>query len=327
MKRREFVGLIGGAAAWPLAVRAQQRERMRRIGVLTNHSESDRETQVWIGAFRQRLQELGWNEGRNIQFDYRWAAGDLNRLKSYATELVSLKMDATFGESTPVIAALQQATRTIPIVFVGGSNPVGSGFVASLSRPGGNITGFVSFEPATGGKWLETLREVVPGVAQAALIYNPQSHTGQYFQSIETAAQALAVKLVPTPFRDAAEIERAVNDFAREPNGGLLVLPDPSTGVHRDLIITLAARHRLPAVYPFRFFVVSGGLASYGIDRTDQYRKAAGYLDRILKGEKPGDLPVLAATKYELAINVKTAKALGLALPESLLARADEVIE
>ena len=331
MRRRDVIRLLGGAAAasfaWPLAARAQQPERIQRIGVLLNIAESDRETQSWIAVFRRRLEELGWSEGRNIRFDHRWADGNLDRLRDYAAELASLKPDVLFGESTPVIAALQAATRLIPIVFVGGSNPVGSGFVASLARPGGNITGFVSFEPAIGGKWLETLKEMAPGVARVALVFNPQTHTGQYFQSIETASRSLGVKLVPIPFHDTAGIERMLDDFAREPNGGLLSLPDPSNSLHRDLIVRLAAQHRLPAIYPFRYFITSGGLASYGVDRTDQYRRAAEYVARILKGEKPAELPVQVPIKFELVINLKTANALGLKIPETLLARADEVIE
>jgi ABC-type uncharacterized transport system substrate-binding protein len=326
MRRREFITLLGGAAAsWPLAARAEQVERVRRIAVLNNVADGDPDTQAWIGAFRQRLDNLGWREG--LKIDIRWGAGDLTRLRRYAVELVSMGPDVAFAESTPSIRALQQATRTIPIVFVGGSNPVGSGFVASLARPEGNITGFISFEPAIGGKWLGTLKEIAPRVARAALIYNPQTHTGQYFQSIETAAQSLGVELVRVAFHDASDIERGIDDFARAPNGGLLVLSDPSTALHRDLIVTLAARHRLPAVYPFRQFVTTGGLISYGVDRPDQYRRAAEYVGRILKGEKPGELPVQAPTKFELVINLKTAKALGLDVPLQLQQLADEVIE
>jgi putative ABC transport system substrate-binding protein len=324
-KRREFIALIGGAAAWPLAARAQRVERLRRIAVLNNVAEGDPDTQVWIGAFRKRLDSLGWSEG--LKIDIRWGAGDLSRLRRYAEELVSTGPDVAFAESTPSIKALQQATRTIPIVFVGGSNPIGSGFVASLARPEGNITGFISFEPAIGGKWLGTLKEIAPRVTRAALIYNPQTHTGQYFQSIESAAQSLGVELVRVAFRDASDIERGIDDFARTPNGGLLVLSDPSNSLHRNLIVTLAARHRLPAVYPFRQFATTGGLVSYGVDRPDQYRRAAEYVSRILKGEKPAELPVQTPTKFELVINLKTAKALGLDVPLQLQQLADEVIE
>jgi putative ABC transport system substrate-binding protein len=331
MRRRAFIALLGGPAAhlllWPRAARAQQGERARRIAVLNNIAEGDRDAHAWISAFRQRLESLGWNEGRNLKIDIRWGAGDLARLRAHAAELVTMAPDVAFADSTPAISALQQATPTIPIVFVGGSNPVGSGFVASLARPEGNITGFISFEPAIGGKWLGTLKEIAPRIARAALIYNPQTHTGQYFQSIETAAQSLGVELVRVAFHDASDIERGIDDFARAPNGGLLVLSDPSTGLHRELIAALAARHRLPAVYPFRLFVTIGGLISYGVDCPDQYRRAAEYVSRILKGEKPAELPVQAPTKFELLINLKTAKALGLDVPDKLLALADEVIE
>jgi putative ABC transport system substrate-binding protein len=328
MKRREFITLLGGAVAmWPVAARAQQPVRMRRIAVLNNFAESDRDAQAWISAFQQRLESLGWSENRNLRIDVRWGTGDLGHLRGHAAELVSMTPDVAFADSTPAIAALQQTTRTTPIVFVGGSNPVGSGFVASLARPGGNITGFISFEPTIGGKWLETLKEIAPSVARIALIYNPETHTGQYFQLIETAAPSLAVKLVRVAFHDAADIERGINGFVREPHGGVLVLSDPSAALHRDLIVTLAARHRLPAVYPFRQFITGGGLISYGVDRPDQYRRAAEYVSRILNGEKPADLPVQAPTKFELVINLKTAKALGLDVPPALLARADEVIE
>ena len=260
--RRQFITtMLGGAApAWSVAAHSQQAGRMRRVGMLTNLIENDREALSWMTAFRQQLEREGWTEGRNIRFDVRWGAGDLDRVRRYAAELVSLTPDAAFGDSTPTIAALQKETHTIPIVFVGGSDPVGSGFVTSLARPGGNITGFISFEPAIGGKWLQTLSEIAPGVTRVALIYNPRTHTGQYFQSIETAAQLLAVNLSRLPFSDAADIERGLDSLAREPNGGVLVLSDPSTQLHLDLIITLAAKHRLPAVYPFRWFVTRGGL-------------------------------------------------------------------
>jgi ABC-type uncharacterized transport system substrate-binding protein len=332
MRRRAFISLLAGAAAarsllWPRAARAQQNERIRRIAVLNNLAEGDRDARAWIGAFRQRLESLGWSEGRNLKIDIRWGAGDLTRLHAYAAELVSVTPDVAFADSTPAISVLQQATHTIPIVFVGGSNPVGSGFVASLARPEGNITGFISFEPAIGGKWLGTLKEIAPRVARAALVYNPQTHTGQYFQSIESAAQSLSVELVRLAFADASDIERGIDDFARTPSGGLLVLSDPSAALHRELIVALAARHRLPAVYPFRQFVITGGLISYGVDRPDQYRRAAEYVSRILKGEKPAELPVQVPTKYELLINLKTAKALGLDVPLQLQQLADEVIE
>ena len=326
MRRREFITLLGGTAlAWPLAARAQQGERVRRIGVLMNLS--DRERQLELIAFRKRLGELGWSEGRSIRIDERWAAGDLNRLHGYAAELVSLKPDVIFSEGTPVVASLKQATRTVPIVFVNANDPVGFGFVVSMARPGGNITGFVSYEPAMGGKWLEMLREIAPGLARVALIYNPLTHTGQHFQSIESASRSEAVIPIRLPFRDAAEIERMIDDFARGPNGGILVMPDTSTTLHADLIVRLAALHRLPAVYPFHLFVTQGGLAYYGTDTSEQYRQAAEYVDRILRGAKPADLPVQLPTKFELVINLKTAKALGLEIPPTMLGRADRVIE
>src|SRR5450759_3648507 len=328
MQRREFITLIGGATvAWPLGARARQPERMQLVGVLMGAAESDLEAQSLISTTRHRLGELGWSEGRNIRIEDHWTAGDNNRLRAYAAELAQLKPDVIICEGTPVVAALQQATRTIPIVFVNANNPIGSGFVASIARPGGNITGLVSFEPPMGGKWLETLKGIAPDVARVALIYNPQTHTGQHFQSIEAASRSLAVKAIRLPFSNAAEIERALGDFAREPKGGLLVLPDISTNLHRDLICALAARHRLPAIYPFRRFITSVGLAYYVADTKDMHRKLAEYVDRILKGAKPADLPVQTPTKFELIINLKTAKALGLTVPPQIVARADELIE
>ena len=328
MKRREFITALGGAAvAWPVATHAQKTDKIRIIGVLMGTAESDPEAQSLVSATRHRLEELGWSERRNIRIEDRWTAGDNERLRAYAAELAQLKPDVIVCEGTPVVAALQQATRTVPIVFVNANNPVGSGFIASIARPGGNITGLVSIEPSMGGKWLETLKEIAPDVAHVALIYNPQTHTGQNFQSIDAVSQALAVKAIRLPFSNAAEIESALADFAREPNGGLLVLPDNSTNLHRELICTLAARHRLPAIYPYRRFITSGGLTYYGADTKDMYRKLAEYVDRILRGAKPDDLPVQTPTKFELIINLKTAKALGLTVPPSLLARADEVIE
>jgi putative ABC transport system substrate-binding protein len=326
--RREFITLLGGAAAaWPLAARGQQPEPMKRIGLLTDAAQTDQFALSVVSVFRQRLEALGWNDGRNVRIDERWAALDGDRLRVYSTELVGLKPDAVFGIGTPVIAALQRASRSIPIIFMNANNPIGSGFVASMARPGGNITGFVSYEPTMGGKWLETLREIAPHIMRVGLLYNPQTHTGQHFQSIEFASRSLGVKAVRLPFREANEIEHALGDYAREAGSGLVVLPDNSTNFHRDLIVTLAARHRLPAIYPFRRFVVGGGLAYYGAYETDTARKAAEYVDRILKGAKPADLPVQAPTNFELVINLKTAKALGLEVPPMLLARADEVIE
>jgi putative ABC transport system substrate-binding protein len=328
MRRREFLGILGGAtAAWPVTAHAQQPERIRRVGMLSGAAESDLEAQALTGITRQRLQELGWSEGRNLRIEDRWTAGDNDRLRVYATELAQSKPDVIVCEGTPVVAAMQQATRTIPIVFLNANNPVGSGFVASIARPGGNITGLVSFEPAMGGKWLQTLKEIAPAVARVALLYNPQTHSGQHFPSIDSVSQALAVKAIRLPFSNAEEIEHALGDFASEPKGGLLVLPDVSTNLHRDLICTLAARHRLPAIYPFRRFIASGGLTYYGADPKDMQRKLAEYVDRILKGATPADLPVQAPTMFQLVINLKTANALGLAIPPALLVRADELIE
>jgi putative ABC transport system substrate-binding protein len=328
MRRRDLIIAIGGAVAvWPIAARAQQPERIRRVGVLLGTAESDPEARSLISATRHRLEQLGWSEGRNIRMENRWTAGDSERLRAYAAELAQLNSDVIVCEGTPVVAAVQQATRTIPVVFVNANNPIGSGFVASIARPGGNITGFVSSEPAMGGKWLETLKEIAPDVVRVGLVYNPQTHTGQNFQSIESVSQALAVKAIRLPFSNAAEIERTVGDFAREPKGGLLVLPDNSTILHRNLICTLAAQFQLPAIYPFRRFITSGGLTYYGADTKDMYQKLAEYVDRILKGVKPADLPVQTPTKFELIINLRTAKALGLSIPPTLLVRADEVIE
>ena len=329
MRRRDFIKVIGGtAASWPVIARAQQAERIRRVGLLFTTAESDPQAQSLMSITRQRLEELGWSEGRNIRAENRWTAGDNDRLRVYAAELAQLKPDVIVGEGTPVVAALQQVTQTIPIVFLNANNPTGSGFVASIARPGGNITGFVSFEPTMGAKWLQMLKEIAPNVVRIALIYSPQTHTtGQYFQSIDSFSKALAVSVARLPFSNAAEIEAALDNFAREPGGGLLVLPDISTTLHRDLICALAARHRLPAIYPFRLFMGSGGLTYYGADPKDMHRKLAEYIDRILKGVAPADLPVQMPTKFEIVINLKTAKALGLIIPPTLLATADEVIE
>jgi ABC-type uncharacterized transport system substrate-binding protein len=328
MKRRDFITLIGGVAiAWPLAARAQQTERMRRVGVLMNFAEGDREAMSWIDAFYKRLQELGWRKGQNIQIDERWAAGDADRRRQFATDLVSLEPDVIFGFSTPTIAALQRATRTIPIVFVNANNPVGSGFVSTLARPGGNVTGFVSNEPSMGGKWLEILKEVAPQVAAVMVLYNPQTHTGQYFEAVEASAQVLSMKAIRLPYRSATDIERGIEQFANQPNGSLLVPPDSSNTVHRGTIIQLAERYRLPAIYFHRLFTNSGGLASYGSSYSDASRKGAEYVDRILRGAKPGELPVQAPTKFELVISLKAAKRIGLTVAPIILARADEVIE
>jgi putative ABC transport system substrate-binding protein len=328
MKRREFITLIGGAAAWPLAARAQQGERMRRIGVLTPFAADDPESMARIAAFLQGLGDLGWTVGRNVRIDYRWSAGDAERARKDAAELVALAPDVILATGSPVTAALLQATRSVPIVFSQVPDPVANGFVASLAQPGGNATGFSTFDYATSVKWLELLKEIAPRVKQAVVLRDPTIASGiGQMAAILGVASAFGVELRPIGVRDAGEIEGAVTAFAREPNGGLIVLPAPSSIIQRELIIMLAARYRLPAVYALRFFVTSGGLISYGPDTIEPYRRAAGYVDRILKGEKPADLPVQAPTKYELVINLKTAKALGLTVPDTLLARADEVIE
>jgi putative ABC transport system substrate-binding protein len=328
MQRREFITLLGGAAvAWPLAVRAQQSERMRRIGVLMAIAADDPEAKGRIAAFQQGLNESGWTDGRNVRIDYRWAVGDADRVR-YAAELVALAPDVILATTGATVGALQQASHTVPIVFVTVIDPVGGGWVASLARPGGNATGFAAYEFSMGGKWLELLKEIAPRVTRAAVIRDPSVPAGSgLFAAIQTVAPSFGVELTSVGVRDASEIERGIAAFAREPNCGLIVPVPSSVTLHRELIIALAVRYRLPAIYSARFFVTSGGLISYAPDPIDQYRRAAGYVDRILKGEKPADLPVQAPTKFELVINLKTAKALGLTVPPSLLATANEVIE
>ena len=327
MRRREFITLIGGAAAWPLAARAQQGERARRIGVLMNLAD-DAEGQARIAAFLQGLQQLGWTDGGNVRIDYRWAAGDTGRFQRYAEELLALAPDVILASAAPSVQALQRATRTVPIVFANVGDPVASGFVQSLARPGGNATGFMQFEFGLSGKWLELLKQVAPDVTRAAVLRDPEVGTGTtQFAVIQAMAPLLRVEVNPVNVRDPSEISRAVEAFARSPNGGLIVTASALALHHGDLINMLAARHRLPAVYWDRSLVPAVGLISYGADPSDQYRRAAGYVDRILKGAKPADLPVQAPTNYELVINLKTAKALGLEIPSSVLARADEVIE
>jgi len=329
MRRREFITFLSGAAAaWPSVAHAQQPDRMRRIGVLMNAAADDPEGQARLAAFVQGLQELGWTDGRNVQIDYRWGAGDADRFRRYAAELVVFAPDVILAGGGPAMAALQQATRDLPIVFALVSDPVGSGYVASLARPGGNATGFASTEFGISGKWVELLKEMAPRVTRVAVFRDASTALGiGQLGAIQSAAPAFGMELSPIDVRDAGEIERAVATFARGSNNGLVVAAGPLASLHRELIITLAARHRLPAVYPSRFFVTGGGLISYGPDSIAPHRRAAGYVDRILKGEKPADLPVQAPTKIELAINLKTAKALGIEVPPSLLARADEVIE
>jgi putative tryptophan/tyrosine transport system substrate-binding protein len=329
MKRREFITLLGGAAAaWPLAARAQQGERMRRIGVLMSTAADDPEGQARIAAFQQGLQQFGWTIGRNVRIDSRRPAGDSERFRTYAAELVALSPDVILATGSAASEPLLRATHTIPVVFVVVPDPVGAGFVNSLARPGGNATGFIQFEYGISGKWLELLKQIAPGVTRAAILRDPAISAGiGQFGAIQAVAPSLGLEVSPVNVRDADEIERAVADFARSPNGGLIITGSALAVVRRHLIITLAARYQLPAVYFQRTLVADGGLISYGADLVDQYRRAAGYVDRILKGEKPADLPVQAPTKYELVINLKTAKTLGLEIPTTLLARADEVIE
>jgi putative ABC transport system substrate-binding protein len=315
--------------AWPLAARAQQADRMRRVGVLLNRVADDPEEQARLAAFLQRLQELGWTDGRNVWIDYRWAAADPDRSRTYAAELVALAPDIILAAGSQSVAALQQTATTVPIVFANVVDPVGAGFVARLARPGGNATGFTPFEYSLSGKWLELLKEIAPNLTRIAILRDPGIATGigQFAAIPAMASPSLGVELSPIDVRDGGKIERDIAALARESNSGLIVTASSGASVHRELIIMLAARHGLPAVYPFRYFVTRGGLISYGPDPTDQFRRAAGYVDRILKGEKAADLPVQSPTKYELAINLKTANALGLTMPPSLLARADQVIE
>jgi putative tryptophan/tyrosine transport system substrate-binding protein len=328
MKRRKFITLLGGAAAWPLAARGQQPGRMRRVGVLMRGSADDPDEQARLTAFLQGLQESGWSDSHNVQIDVRWSAADSDRRRRYAAELIALSPDAILADTSAVVAALQQATQTVPIVFAGVIDPVGAGFVANLARPGGNTTGFASLGYGTSGKWLELLKEIAPRVTRAGVLRDPTFAAGiGQLAAIQAVAPALGLELSPLGARDRSEIEREVAAFAPRANAGLIVTAAPSTGTYRDLIIALAARHRMPAVYPFRYHVSSGGLISYGPDSRYGYRPAASYIDRILKGEQAGNLPVQEPTKFDLVINLKTAKAMGLELPTDVLARADEVIE
>jgi putative ABC transport system substrate-binding protein len=325
--RRRFISALGGGAfAWPFAARAQQDDQVRRIGVLDGVDDSEGRTRR--AAFQAALRELGWTDGHNVRFDYRWGEGDISRIQAYAAELVSLKPDVILVEGLPSVEALLRETRTVPIVMSNGSDPVVAGFVSNLARPGGNFTGFINFEFALAGKWLEALKEIAPKLLRVTIIFNPENPTwrGQ-LRAIEIAAPAAGVQLHLAGVHDAAEIGRAIDGIDGGPNDGLMIMPVVVNSVNRELIIALAAKHHAPAVYPYAYFVRSGGLLSYGIDVTDLYRRAASYVDRILKGEKVGDLPVQNPTKYELAINLNTAKALGLAVPPAVLARADEVIE
>jgi putative ABC transport system substrate-binding protein len=326
MHRREFLTLLGGTAAtWPGSTHAQQSGQLRRIGVMISLAENDPEAQLNATALREGLQQLGWIEGRNIRTDYRWGVGDPARARAAVKELVALSPDVIMPATTQMLAAVREGAGSVPVVFVNISDPVGTGFVDKLARPGGNITGFTNFEYGMGGKWLQILEEVAPQVRRVGLITNPENpNTALYVRAIEASS---SLRLATLPVNNAGEIERAFDDFAREPNSGLLVMPDPLTISHRELIIASAARNRLPTAYPYRLFAASGGLFSYGTDRVDLYRRAASYVDRILKGANPGDLPIQQPTKFELVINLKTAKALGLSMPLPLLGRADEVIE
>jgi putative ABC transport system substrate-binding protein len=328
-KRREFIALLGSAAvAWPLGARAQQPERMRRIGVLAGLPEDDPEIKAQLAAFRQGLDRLGWSQGRNARIDSRFAHANVDQVQALAKELVALQPDVILAHTTPVVAALRRESRTVPIVFVYVSDPVASGFVASLARPGGNTTGLLLYEASITGKWLAMLKEIAPRITRAALVGDPKTPTYDYFlRTAEAIAPSLAIELVPSPVQTTADIERAIESFARAGDGGLFLPPNNTTFLHRDRIIALAARHRLPAVYAFRICVTAGGLMSYGIDGIDIYRQAASYVDRILRGANAADLPVQAPIKYETAINIKTAKVLGLDVPPTLLANADEVIE
>jgi putative ABC transport system substrate-binding protein len=331
MRRREFIAVLGAAAAvWPLTARAQQPDRLRRIGVLMGYTETDSDAQRWYGAFREALQKLGWAEGRNAHIDTRWVTpDDADSMRYFANELVAQHPNVILSSTTPPTRALLQQTHTIPIVFAIVADPIGSGFVANFARPGSNVTGFIFTEPTVAGKWLELLKGVTPRIARVAMLFNPISapYADYWLNPLKAAGATFAVEVIPAPVHDRSELESVIAAQAREPDGGLIPMPDSFMDVHRAEITSLAARYRLPAVYPFRFFAEVGGLLSYGIDRTDNFRRAAGYVDRILKGEKPADLPVRAPSKYELVINLKTAKALGLTVPDTLLARADEVIE
>ncbi len=325
MKRRDFITLLGGAAAWPLAARAQQ--RVRRIGMVMAYAESDPNGQMQVAAFREHLQKLGWTEGSNLRIDLRFGAGDPVRIRELARELLSLGPDLMVANSNLVTTILQSEVRTVPLVFVSVSDPIGSGFVADLARPGGNVTGFANFQPSMGGKWLEMLLEIAPRSERIGLVYHPEPPNYGYLKSAEAAAPFLKIALTGLPVRNTADIERALETFAREPRGGLIVAPNVVTFANSSLIVTLAERHQLPAIYPFAYYAKEGGLISYGFDAADQFRQGAVYADKILRGAKPPDLPVQHPTKFEIVINLKTAKALGLDVPWILQQRADEVIE
>jgi putative ABC transport system substrate-binding protein len=329
MKRREFITLLGGAAAtWPLTARAQQPDRMRRIGYVTSNAESDPEPQLWVAAFRKGFEELGWTDGRNVRIDYRFGGGDPTLVPKLVKELIALRPEVIVAATTPAATAVRQQTLSIPVVFVQVPDPVAAGFVTNLARPEGNITGFTNFEFSIGGRWLQAIKECAPGVSRVAVVFDPANPSwAAYLRTIEAAAPSFNVQLTPVGVSNVEEIETNITSFAREPHGALVVLPSAVTTLHRGPTIAMAARHRLPAVYPYRFFVTNGGLMSYGVDVPGLYKQAASYVDRLLKGAKPADLPVQLPTKFELVINLKTAKALGLDVPQTLLGRADEVIE
>jgi putative tryptophan/tyrosine transport system substrate-binding protein len=328
--RRKFLATLGGGAvAWPLAASAQHLGKVPLVGALIPFAEGDEEAERRRNAFQRGLEAFSWTNGQNIRIEYRWVGSDPNRIRSYAADIVGLAPDVILANATPVLAAIRQETRTIPIVFVQVIDPVSRGFVKSLAQPGGNVTGFTNFEFPMGGKWVEVLKEVAPRITSIAVVFNPDTapYGEPFFQQITTSASSLSIEAIEARVRNVVELEKAVAGIAAKSNGSLIVLPDTFTTVHRDSIIALADRHQLPGVYPFRYFATRGGLVSYGVDAEDMFRRSASYIDRILKGEKPADLPVQAPTKYELVINLKTAKALGLTIPPTLLARADEVIE
>ena len=328
MRRREFLGALSGAAAWPLAARAQLSGRKLRIGVLIGYAEDDPETKARLAALRQGLEKRGWSEGRNIQIETRFAAGSVDKYEPLAKELLATQPDVILAHTTQVVAALQRESRVVPIVFVNVSDPVGSGFIANLARPGGNLTGVLQYEAGIVGKWLAMLKEIAPRVERVAVVANPKTTPYDYFlRAAEATAPSLALKIASSPIATAADIKSAIDSFASTPGGGLLLPPDGTTVLHRKLVIALAAEHKLPAVYAFQFFAVEGGLMSYGTDQADMFRLAAFYVDRILRGDQPADLPVQAPTKFETTVNLKTAKALGLTVPSGLLVAADEVLE
>ena len=329
MKRREFIAGLGSAVAWPMVARAQQGERVRRIGLLMNFPEADTEGNARLVAFLQRMRELGWSDGHNLKLESRWSGADIDRMRTFAREIVVQQPDLIVAVGTPATSAVMRETSTIPILFTQVSDPVGGGLVTNLARPGGNVTGFTLFEFSIGSKWLQTIKEIAPNVTRVAVLFNPTTapYAPLYLRSVEDGASSFAVDFSTLPLQDAVELEPTIKTFAATPNSALLVLTDTFTTVNRDRIIALAAEYRLPALYPYRFFAQSGGLVSYGVDTLEQYPRAAAYADRVLKGAKPGDLPIQQPINFELVINAQTARMLGLTVPPSLLARADEVIE